>query len=339
MNKGLVFDELLKVQKEYLILLKHIEKNEGIISSLSIVDNVLIFWRANQKFIEYILYEYFDSEDTSVFTAIRMINLEDNEHIPFMLLNKFHIFDDRIPTYLGLQGNLSNDGFSQDFHNDILELIHDNIQILERYFGEIILIPISFLERIESDDREFVDSIFFGMFSSDYHSFKDYCDDNASIEDIRRHLDDGAESHIMFSVDENTKDDFVQRFRVYTKSNELPLKELKSDSQIFYFVIMGYHIQAYNCLKLMLQYKFVPYIRNRTSINYLLLMLSTLSDDGRTKSQRMINKVLVYYLIHNSINKNRISESTEKAFLQSSVNNEVERTISNFGTYRSFFIW
>jgi hypothetical protein len=327
MNKSRVFEELLKVQKEYLNLLKHIESNKEIISSLSIIDNVLIFWRANQKFIEYILSEYFKSEETSVFTAIRKINLIDNEQIPFLLLNKFHIYDDRIPTYLDLQSDLSNDKFSTKFHNDILELINDNIQILERYFGSIILIPISFMEKIESEDREIVDSIFFGLFSSEYNSFEEYRDDNASIDDIRKHLDDGVESHIIFSVDENPKDDFIQRFRAYTNSTELPLKELKSDSEKFSFIIMGYLIQAYNCLNIMLHHKFVPYIRNRTSLNYTLIMISGLNDDGRTKAQGMINKMLVYYLIHNSIDKSRVGESTEKVFLESGVNKEVEKTI------------
>lgn len=74
MDKDLILVELVAIQSNYLELLKHLVQNCTDITSRIIVDNILIFWKSNEKFVKYAFSDYFEVETTNVFTAATKIN-------------------------------------------------------------------------------------------------------------------------------------------------------------------------------------------------------------------------------------------------------------------------
>ena len=100
MKSSIVLDELLKLQHQYLRILKHIVDNELALTLIQIVDCIDVFWKSNEKFISYCTSNIFVEKKTAIFTTSRIINTNDFEHIPFLILNDYHIWDDPTPSYL-----------------------------------------------------------------------------------------------------------------------------------------------------------------------------------------------------------------------------------------------
>lgn len=325
MNREIVSTELLAIQSSYLELLKHLEHNSSDISSQSIVDNILIFWKSNEKFIKYAVSNYFEEETTSVFTAATKINTLQKEQVPFILLNKWHIWDDPTPTYIEILRKIDNDDFATEFKKDILGLIRDNITLLENYIDRIFILPISYLNGMNKEDYQIVDSIFDSLFEYKYRTRDEYKSNNQTIEEISQNLAPGLTSHLIFSVDEDPKSDFVKRYHKYLDENELLTTTLLSDADKFSFIITGFLIQAYKCVNIIAQYKYVPYIRNKTTFNYLMLYFNALNEEGAKSFTRILNKFMVYYFVHNSVDLVRVID--EKQFLTQNENTCVEKII------------
>lgn len=197
-----------------------------------------------------------------------------------MLLNKFHIWDDPTPSYIEIIGRIDNDKFAIELKDNILELIRDNISILENYIDKIFILPISYLYGLNKEDFQIIDSIFYSLFEYKYATIDDYKLRNQTKDDICQNLAPGLTSHIVFSADENSEKDFVKRYNEFLDENELPATTLISDAEKFHFIIIGFLIQSYKCLNINTKHKYVPYIRNKTTINYLMLYFNAITQEN-----------------------------------------------------------
>lgn len=185
--------------------------------------------------------------------------------------------------------------------------------------------PISYLYGLKKEDYKIIDSIFDSLFEYKYTTIDDYKLKNQTIDDICQNLAPGLTSHIVFSADEDPKNDFVKRYNEYLDENELPTTALVSDADKFHFIIMGFLIQAYKCVNIMTQHKYVPYIRNKTTFNYLMLYFNAFTKESVESLTRISNKLMVYYFIHNSIDLARITDVSQ--FLIQKENTCVEKEI------------
>lgn len=327
MKSSIVLDELLKLQHQYLRILKHIVDNELALTLIQIVDCIDVFWKSNEKFISYCTSNIFVEKKTAIFTTSRIINTNDFEHIPFLILNDYHIWDDPTPSYLAIIDKIENIGFSSTFKEQILELLKDNIIVLENYFGVIIVLPITYYNELTKEDVFHVDRFFFGMFSCNYSNVIEYLNENKSIEDISKNLIFRLHSRILFSNDDDVRNDFITRYKEYINSTELPITNLGNDSEKFRFIMMGFFIQAYKCLILIMTYKFIPYIRNKITLNYVLQMINSLDDSLKVDIQEIIDKMIVSFIFHNQFDKDVLSRIDEKSIIEIGRNKKVEEQI------------
>lgn len=331
--------ELLNLQKEYLELLRRIVDDTVSIESIQIIDSIQIFWESNKKFTSFVLGNFFPAEETSVFTTSAYIDTSNYEHIPFMVLNSYHIWDDPTLNFLKNFEEIENQDFADEMSERIKCLVNDNILILEKYMGKIFVLPVTYILNAKRDDISTIDEIFLKLFKPNYENIKAFFKNNHTIEEVNMNLIEGIENMIMFPDSENKGTKLSDRFRDYIKETTLPTTQLKTESEQFYFVVFGLIIQAYKTMTIIANFKFVPYLRNKTTINYMLILYNILSDDKQAEILQLVNKMFIYYVVHNVICIEKVSSKDINDLINIAHSNDLEKRIfdDSLGQDRNIF--
>ena len=74
-------------------------------------------------------------------------------------------------------------------------------------------------------------------------------------------------------------------------------------------------------------YKFIPYIRNKITLNYVLQMINSLDDSLKVDIQEIIDKMIVSFIFHNQFDKDVLSRIDEKSIIEIGRNKKVEEQI------------
>ena len=297
--------ELFRLQDEYKNVLKIANEKIFVSNSVSIIDEINIFWYKNKKLVDCILRNMCSPFSAYIFTGATFLDVNDNEHYPFVSLGDYHFLDDPICIYSEIIGETENSEFDIVMKKQIKLAIEDNIKILEDYSKIIIILPIRFfgkgsLELICKASEQVFLSMFKEKISLDeYYNY-------SSFQAIIDALLPGIEKRIMFSEVDDISISLNEILQLFKKSNVLPFDKSMSDSELFHFIISGYFVQALNILFMAAEYQMVPYVRYSLAFNYLLKLSSNFT--GNQEISGLIFKSAVANVLYNVFDKTKVKE-------------------------------
>ena len=198
MGVDIVLEQLSDVQSKYKALLINLRDSFEKSSSSVVFDEINIFWFKNKKLINLLFKSYFKPYTTYLFSAAGYLDINNNEHYPFLSIGENHILDDPICKFMTLPQDMGNTPFSDKLNQHMFDAICDNINVLERCYNIIHILPCSLFHKGDSDSMvKGAESAFLSMFQSEM-SLKDYFKRVNTIDDIRAALRPGAENTIFF---------------------------------------------------------------------------------------------------------------------------------------------
>ena len=302
MKFHLLKEELRELQMRYREVLLKAKDNIFFMDSISIIDEINIFWRKNKKMVEFALRNFVPPYDAYVFTAATILDVEDFEQYPFVSLGKFHIWDDPIYKYANIVGKTPNLNFNDKMKEQVIATITDNLKILEAAEEIIYILPVRYFSDTNQLVYKAAMQAFLSLFDREY-SFNEYKKTFSSIEDVKASLRPGIEQSIIFTEDEDTSVAFETRFAKYKDTTTLPISKDACDAEIFWFAIFSYISQAFDILLMCTEYQLNPYIRFDIAFKYMLILSSNFKE--QKEIQDMIFKGVVAHILHRTFNKEK----------------------------------
>ena len=305
METNLLLDELLCIQENYKKMLMTYSEKSLKYASEAIVDETNIFWMKNKKIVDCVLQYLYKPYSSYVFTATATLNVDINEHFPFITIGEYHFWDD--PLYSFYPKKIQNTEFVNKFEKQVSLTIENNIKLINNAKGLIHILPVRFYtekKQLESINKV-ADEIFLSMFKDDI-SMEDYGKQYKTIDDIQNGLKSGVESNILFSAYDDISLDFKKRFENVIKLKIIPLPFNISEGEIFWLYLHSYLMQALDILFMCLEYKLVPYIKSRVTLRYINLCSDIMNNANLPELSDMLFKYLIANIIYNTFDEEKV---------------------------------
>lgn len=306
MDSNLMLYELSLLQEEYKKILIKASIDIFSINANAIIDEINIFWSRNKKLVNCILQYLSKPYSSYVFTAATILDIEDNEHFPFISLGSYHFWDDPIYKHAKISNKLDNTSWGKKLQEQVLLTINDNIKIIENTNGNIYILPIRLL--VEKEAVELIDKAasqtFLSMFKEKM-TMEEYFSRYKTIQDIKADLKPGIEKNIILSEEDDDSLDLEIRFSQFVDLKEMPMSRNASEAQIFWFQLYGFLSQAFDILIMCTEYKIIPYIRYNVALRYLVILSSNFGKN--MEISEIIFKSSVAHIVHHSFDKERIN--------------------------------
>ena len=294
----LLLSELFRVQREYknkLIMAKELLFSQN--TDVVLID-LASFWRENKKIVECALNYVVKPYDKLFFTAATIMDIEDNEHIPFLSIGNFHIWDDPIFSYASLMTNTPNQNFNEKIKNQILATIDDNIRIIENTNNMIFVLPIRLLFDNKEESSVIASKLFLKFFEETLDNEETYFNKFKTIDNVIDGLHEDIRQYICFGVDDEILE-LKERFEKYIENNELPVKKTDSEVFIFRFVIIGFLMQAIDILTISRRFQMYPYVRFIVPLKYMTMLAGNLDD--QPEFINIVDTMCACYVLHKSM--------------------------------------
>ncbi len=339
-----------KSQQEYFELVKSF-KNKIFSDDINqqdiamILDEVLCFWLDKKDILRIELNSLTSHRDCVMLSGAVYLDINDNEHYIFKALGEEHIISDpllklepffRVPIHIFNQESIEL--FRRAFRDtmDILMQIqnsfyimpikilaindeNENIELLQKFF-------LNFLNTALNEDFEQVDGFF-----KKYNTYSEI--ENRMTSFFKKNLTFDEYSDQGFSLE--------TKVETYINSQNLirTLTEGKSEAEKFILSLQNYVTQISDILITAVLTGVTPFIRSRPTFHYLTIVMYTFIEDENFKN--MIEKSIVYYIFHNTVNKESIVQidfnefvkiSREQQFLNSILEEIRDQEINIFET-------
>lgn len=299
-------DELVTLQEKYREVLMKAKSNILQSHSPAAIDEISVFWFKNKRLVEFILSQYFAPYSAYVFTAVTMMDVNDNEHYPFSVLGLHHVYDDPLYKYINIIDKAENAKFDNELQAHISNAIDDNINIIDSCLGIISILPIRYFASQSSDlAYKAARQAFFNMFS-DKIDQETYLMNYHTIEDIEVGLAPHTTNTIIFDKYSEANLGFKSRFLEYKQNTTLPLPDNMNDAQIFQFAMLGYFYQAMEILLMCAENRLIPYVRFDATFHYMNMLSSNLGNSD--ESIDMIYKCIVAHVHHKNFDKEKFTK-------------------------------
>lgn len=274
--------KIMQIQSEYremLVKLKPVLRSDDYLLAL---DEIMVFWNKNLNIINIFLDNHISAHNTLIFTGSTFMDIDDNEHYPFLLLGEYHLFDDPLFLYAKSFNSMGKDCLSQSMYDQVWKTAEDNIKIIDNCLKKIIVLPFSLINQDGFEELRDVGNTVFLSFFTDYNNINELVNSlcTLSIDSIIPMLNDGLKSTIMMSDSDDVTKPFVERFFISKDEQEQILGHKQSDGEALFYMLYGYIQQATSIVLTCMSYKCTPYIRSRVVLHYVLLLLGNLSSDN-----------------------------------------------------------
>lgn len=265
------------------------------------LDEINLFWYSNREIVKLILNNISNEHECYTFTGASFLDIDDNEHFPFVAFGEIHIVDDPLHKFIQAPQNIKDEGYKAKLKEQIVSTIKDNIQIIERYSDTILIFPVTLLTDIGSDIiMNATEQAFFSMFKDITLTKERYLSELISIEDVIDALDEDVLNTIIFSENDDLTINLGKRFRDFlTESN--PFGNQLNEAVIFLSIISGFFAQAFNILLTCAQYNMIPYIRYKVIYKYTALLGSNFA--GNEEMDRILFKMSCAHLLYRNFDK------------------------------------
>ncbi|MGG4501643.1 hypothetical protein [Paenibacillus polymyxa] len=324
MVNNMLEKELNTIQLEYNKVLKNAVNNIYVKDSEAVIDEILVFWERNKKILQCILRFLFPPYSAYIFTSATILDVDDDEHFPFVSLGKYHLWDDPIYKYVTMvRSSNINLAFEKEMKNQIIATLKDNIKVTEEAAGIIYILPFRLLNETNPLVYEAADQAFLSMFKENMN--KEIYKKLTTIEDIKNALLGGIAESIVFSEKEVNDSDFITRFKVYKASAVLPLSKDATDADVFYLTVFGYLAQAFDTLLLSAEYKLIPYVRFEVAFKYIFKISSNFGENEEVLN--MLLKCAIAHVFYRNFNKSKVRDVVFKNYYEAVKRYDLENEI------------
>lgn len=306
MKYNLLSEKIIKIQDDYKYLLLALQENIENEFSTAALDEINLFWKRNIGVVQLYLYNEFSQNDGYVFTAATFMDYEDKEQYPFLLLGKQHILDDPLCKYSSICNSLDDPNVVEILKEQIKLTLDDNIKILENCKNAILVLPLRLISQITNDSviYKFGENAFASLFN-EIETIENYFEKCVTFSDIIHYAKSDIDKWVVFSENDNKELSFQERFNQAIKDNADMIGHYESDAKAFFVMVYGCIQQAIDVIVSCVEYNCTPFIRYPVALNYILLLIETLS-----KHKNLINmrfKLCIANLIYRICDKEKLS--------------------------------
>lgn len=305
-------EKAVSLQNDYCYILKEAVSKFSTEDFPMIVDEINLFWFANRDLVRLILNNISVDYDCYTFMGATFLDVDDLEHYPFVLLGRVHVVDDPLYKYTGIISSIHNQYFVEQLREQMLLSIKDNIKILENYSDTIYILPVTLMADTDTDLlKKAAEQAFFSMFKDNSITLKRYCNEFINIEDVNKVLRDGVSETLIFSDDDNGED-LCSRFRNYIAQVH-PFSDEINEAMIFFYIVNGFFLQAFEILLRCAEYQMIPYLRYEVTFRYTILLGTNFANS--MEMQMILFKSICTHLLYRVFDKNKIKDIDFKYFI------------------------
>lgn len=186
----------------------------------------------------------------------------------------------------------------------------DAIEVLTKYKNHFFILPIREIAiKNDSKHREILDTFLLRFIShslnKDFSNKEEFLNNYESYEGIERDMDERIRDHFIFDELSDAGLSLRKKIEHYSQAqmNFSVLIKNKSEPEIFLILSYSWVSQIIDILLICTSLQVSPYIRFDTTFHYLTLVMYTFIEDRNLKE--MIEKTIVFYIVHKTIEKDR----------------------------------
>lgn len=315
MKSNLLLNKIHLIQTEYKELLTALLPKLKSGRAPEALDEINIFWLRHIEEVQLYLKAWFPGGNSYAFTAATFMDLDDNEHLPFLLMGDKHVLDDPLSKYSEIRSKMPEGKDAEILYEQIGLTAEDNLKLLENTYGEILILPLRLLN--QSNDYNSLYTVgelaFVNLFNG-INSLSDYFVKCNSLDDIMSFAREDIGRLVMFSEDDDATLPFEERFRIALAETKYMADANKSDAYNFFMLVFGCIQQAIDVVVSCVEYGCIPYIRYPVSLHYISLLSESMLDIKHMHTLRF--KMCVAFIVYKLCDKDRLAGVCLKEFLE-----------------------
>ena len=290
MGCDVLISSMQLMQEEYLALLKNYEHFD-VNDAYSIQSECRIFWLRHKREIEFFLNNYPCDFDTCAFIGGMYLNAASTRELPFLSFGKKHISDDPVAKLVSV-------GPQEHLAGYLKKSIEDDIEIIQKYNGEIFILPLSYLFVDKDLVLQSADNAFWHLFSNPTINKDSYMDKFSSIEEVCKCIGEDAGWGLFLKYKRtNLKDRYLE----HLETINIPIYEGKEGVNQFYHMCIGLFAQAASVMEFCIHYWTFPFIRDESLFGCFCLFIANLIHMPNQYSSELriiLNKAVVHNLFY-----------------------------------------
>jgi len=304
-----------KSQQQYLEIIKSYEKQ--IFSDeidqkqiAMILDEIQCFWLDKKDVLAFELDNLTSQRECFMLSGAVYLDVKDNEHYIFKALGEEHIISDpllklenffRVPIHI----------FDRESIEIFRRAYSDLFEILSNYQNMFYILPIRLiyisnekehLKLLHDFYKRFINSVF----NEKFNDFNDFFEKYSTYDEIEKNMTPFFKKSLTFDEYNDMNLSLKEKIETYINSQSLmiSLTKNKSESEKFILALQNYITQIIDILMIASITNITPFIRFKPTFHYLTLVMYTFIEDEYFK--KMIEKTIVYYIFHNTVNKENL---------------------------------
>ncbi len=313
-----------KSQEQYLKLIKKYEKqifsNEINQKQIAmIIDEIQFFWLDRKDILTFELEKLTSQRECFMLSGAVYLDIKDNEHYIFKALGDEHIISDPL---------LKLENFfrvpSKIFDKNSIEIFRraytDALLILSKYRNNFYILPINLIA-IENQDehmkllQKFFLNFINAMLSTNFDNLDEFFEKYSTYEEIEKDMASFFKEDLIFDEYYNKDLSLREKIETYINTQSIldSLLQDKSEAEKFIIALQNYVTQIIDILSISLITNITPAIRFKPTFHYLTLVMYTFIEDKYFKN--MIEKTIIYYIFHNTVNKENLTKINFNQFV------------------------
>lgn len=315
MTSNLLHDKIIQIQEEYKTLLVTLLPELKSKHATVALDEITLFWKRHTRVVQLYLQSWFPGDNSYVFTAATLLDYDDYEHLPFLLVGDKHILDDPLGRYCEMVMHLDSEKDVDYFKQQIVVIAEDNIKILDNLQHNILIMPLRLFNQTTDSDVLFRtgEHAFISLFK-DINGMKEYFSKCQTINDIEDHLILGVDKALRFSEDDDLSRSLTERFYIALSNTNQMISRNKNDAYNFFIIVYGFIQQSIDVLISCLEYGCTPYVRYPVANHYINILASNFDDLYQT--EELCYKMNIAFAVYRLCDKERLSSIALSAFLR-----------------------
>lgn len=315
MKSSLLQNKIISIQNHYAELLSILLPKLKSYHAAEALDEINLFWTRNINVVKLYLKTMFPGKNSYVFTAATYLDIDDLEHLPFLLMGDKHVLDDPLSKYSEICNKMPAGKDSEFLYRQIGITAEDNLKLLENVKSHILILPLRLLTQTNSHDRLYSDGeqAFVSLFEG-INNLNDYFEKCNSIEEIIQHSRSDIEDLIMFSGNDDRSLPLKNRFKAALSETEYMIDPCKSDSYNFFVLVFGCIQQAIDVITSCMEYGCIPYIRYPVALHYISLLSESMM--GIEQITLLQYKMSLAFIVYRHCNKEKLATVPFNKFLK-----------------------
>ena len=303
--KNLLINKIYQLQDEYCELLETLINKLSESNSFAALDTIDVFWASNINIVELYLRNYATYLNSYMFTTATYIDIDNNEHLPFLLMGNTHIFDDPIFAFVQIVREYPQSNKVVDkLKKQIITTAKNNINIIKQINYNILVLPIRMC-KLEEDGlfiRDMSEQLFISLFDEEISSMDKYREQCKTISDIENHLTKKA-INILFMEEKGSS--FQERYLNTLHKSSYLFENNTDDNLYFDYLVRRAFMQVVDILVVNVHFNIVPYLRNLETFRFLHMLSENFIGIPNYKETQM--KVSIGFIARDSFDYDKMS--------------------------------